>query len=269
MKALSQLRSYQSPKPRITAALPATSRRKLWKLRRTRERRGHQRWPSKMRPKNHRVPSQLLQSPRRKLLLKLLRQCRILPKRNHPRRSLPSSRTLLLWAIRTLRGQFRKRPDHLLSVSALRHQRNGSILHHPHLQGLTPPRKVNRRAAVAKGPIVADIIPHLALLHPRPHPHPSQALHHLHQVHQKRSSLPPRKARKHLLPSEADTELDYEEAPTEDGPPPEKRLELDMTRLRQELEAVIESRMGKVRDQLKGSSEAIFPQNNRWTRTTT
>ena len=33
-----------------------------------------------------------------------------------------------------------------------------------------------------------------------------------------------------------------------------------MTRLRQELEAVIESRMGKVRDQLKGSSEAIFAQ---------
>ena len=71
---------------------------------------------------------------------------------------------------------------------------------------------------------------------------------------------PPRKARKHPLPSEADTELDYEEAPTEDGPPPVKSLELDMKRLHQELEAVIESRMGKVRDQLKGSSEAIFAQ---------
>ena len=193
MKALSQLRLYQSPKPRKTAALPATSRRKLWRLRRTRERRGHQRWPSKRSPKNHRVPSQLLQPPRRKLLLKLMGQCLILPKRNHPRRSLPSSRTLLLWAIGALRGQVRRRPDHLLSVRALRHQRSGSNLHHPYLQGLTPPRKVNGRAAAAKRPIVIDVIPHLALLHPRPHPHPPQALHHPHPVHQKRSSLPPEK----------------------------------------------------------------------------
>ena len=116
MKALSQLRLYQSPKPRITAALLATSRMKLWRLRRTRERRGHQRWPSKRSPKNHRVSSQLLQPPRQKLLLKLMGQCLILPKRNHPRRSLPSSRTLLLWTIGALRGQIRRRPDHLLSA---------------------------------------------------------------------------------------------------------------------------------------------------------